>query len=97
MSQVWLSIFVSVFAVIGTMTLFTRLYNYLQHTNSLMTGSTEDVDSESNNQSNNRPSIRKSTFTFFGSHMIYVINTMTNQGRSAVLSQLCGCLKRLKY
>ena len=51
-----------------------------------MTGSIDDVDTESNS----RPSIRKSTFTFFGSHMIYIINTMTNQGRSAVLSQLCG-------
>ncbi len=32
----------------------------------------------------------KAPFPFFGSHMTYIINTMTNQGRSAVLSQWCG-------
>lgn len=65
--KVWTAIFLSLLAVICTMTYFTWLYNR-RHTLG------------QDNLSNSVPSIRRSNFTLLGSHMIYVMNTMTNQG-----------------
>ncbi|XP_046453793.1 ionotropic receptor 93a-like [Daphnia pulex] len=74
---VWMAIFISLFFVIGTMTFLTWFYD--RRTNTVGITATEG-DTESNSQSNGDVSIRRSTFSYMGSHMIYVINTMTNQG-----------------
>ncbi|XP_046454961.1 glutamate [NMDA] receptor subunit 1-like isoform X1 [Daphnia pulex] len=62
--MVWLLIFISIFPVIGAMTFFTWFYQHLHWNN----------DAAKNNNS-----IRWFT-TIPSSHMIYVINTLTNQG-----------------
>jgi hypothetical protein len=56
------------------MTFFTWFYNRGRPKNSI-----EVLSVNTNSQSNGVSS--GSNFTFFGSHMIYVINTMTNQGK----------------
>nr|CAH0101189.1 unnamed protein product [Daphnia galeata] len=68
--RVWISIFISLIFVVGTMTFLTWFYNRRWNI----------VDSESNNQSSLVPLIPKSNYTLLGSHMIYLINTITNQG-----------------
>lgn len=75
-----MSIFISLFFVIATMTVFTWIYNYR------FTNSSNGRKMESNIQPDHDESHSKSIFTFIGSHMIYVINTMTNQGKSNVAS-----------
>jgi len=70
-----MSIFISLIFVIATMTLFTWLYRRMN---------TVGIDTTKDTESNNHPnyaSDRRSIFTFMGSHMIYVINTLTNQGK----------------
>ncbi|XP_046454942.1 glutamate receptor 3-like [Daphnia pulex] len=78
---VWMSIFISLFFVIATMTVFTWIYNYR------FTNTTNGRKMESNMKSDHDESHSKSIFTFIGSHMIYVINTMTNQGGSEFSSR----------
>lgn len=58
--QVWMSIFISVFFVVVTMTFFNWFYN--QQSNSVARIPSRNI------------------LTFFGCHMIYVTNTLTNQG-----------------
>jgi hypothetical protein len=72
--QVWISILLSLPLVVSTMTFFTWFYNRGRPKNSI-----EVLSVDTNSQSNGVSS--GSNFTFFGSHMIYVINTMTNQGK----------------
>ncbi|EFX85933.1 hypothetical protein DAPPUDRAFT_237374 [Daphnia pulex] len=69
---VWLLIFISIFPVIGAMTFFTWLYKHLHWNNDASRG-------------NN--SIRWFT-TISSSHMIYVINTLTNQGGREAFDRL---------
>ncbi len=75
-------IFISLFVVVGMMTHFTWFYNRQRWNNF----GSATVETESNNQPNSdghkrSGSIQKSVFNNFSSHMIYVINTMTNQGK----------------
>ncbi|XP_046454702.1 glutamate receptor ionotropic, kainate glr-3-like isoform X2 [Daphnia pulex] len=77
---VWMSILLSLPLVVGTMTFFTWFYNRGRPKNSI-----EVLSVDTNSQSNGvSPG---SNFTFFGSHMIYVINTMTNQGGREAVSR----------
>ena len=72
-----MSIFISLIFVIATMTFFTWLYNRRMNVVGIsMTG-----NSDSNNHPNGDVSHRRSILPFMGSHMIYVINTLTNQGK----------------
>lgn len=59
------------------MTVFTWIYNR-RPTNTVGTNET------GNTELNNVLSVRRSILPFVGSHAIYVINTMTNQGKSNV-------------
>jgi ionotropic glutamate receptor len=78
--QVWLFIFISLFFVVGTMTFFTWLYKRL-HWNNLVVAI---VDAESNDGARVNNPVRGIT-DIFSSHMIYVINIMTNQGRDRII------------
>jgi hypothetical protein len=74
-----MSVFISLIFVIGAMTFFTWLYNRRN-------AYTQSSRTTNQTVANNRPSGtdltgQRSTFSFMGSHMIYVINTMTNQGK----------------
>jgi hypothetical protein len=75
-------IFICVLVVIGMMTFFTGFYNS-RYTNPSPDGVNED--SESNPQHQYGGASKRSIFSFFGSHVIYVINTLTNQGKSCRL------------
>nr|CAH0108320.1 unnamed protein product [Daphnia galeata] len=75
--NVWMLIFICVLVVIGMMTFFTGFYNS-RYTNPSPDGVNED--SESNPQHQYGGASKRSIFSFFGSHVIYVINTLTNQG-----------------
>jgi hypothetical protein len=73
-------IFICLFVVVGMMTLFTWFYNR-QYRNNL---SGTSMEIEANNQTDGDMRnywISKSVFSNFSSHMIYVINIMTNQGK----------------
>ncbi|EFX85981.1 hypothetical protein DAPPUDRAFT_98390 [Daphnia pulex] len=71
--MVWMSVFISVFFVIATMTVFTWLYSRRRRP-------VNTVDTTGNTELKNVLSVQRSILPFIGSHMIYVINTMTNQG-----------------
>jgi hypothetical protein len=79
-----MSVFISLIFVIGAMTFFTWLYNR-RNTDTQSSCTTRQTVAI-----NNRPSGdltgQRSTFSFMGSHMIYVINTMTNQGKILIAS-----------
>jgi high-affinity Fe2+/Pb2+ permease len=75
-------IFISLFVLVGMMTLFTWFYNR-QRWNNLGSATVEtELNNEPNSNRHKRSgSIHKSVFNNFSSHMIYVINIMTNQGK----------------
>ena len=65
-------ILVSVLVTVGLMTLFSVFYNY----NHFYAESTDTSQSQHKNIR------RKLFFDYFGFHMIYVINILTNQGKT---------------
>jgi hypothetical protein len=75
--QVWLFIFISLFFVVGTMTFFTWFYKRNNLVDAI-------VDTESNDGARVNHPVRRIT-DIFSSHMIYVINIMTNQGRDRII------------
>ncbi|XP_045036265.1 glutamate receptor ionotropic, kainate 3 isoform X2 [Daphnia magna] len=86
---VWLLIFISIFVLVSVMTLFTWIHQ--RNVKNSLSPST--IDTESNNQPKGNEEVRnislqRSLFTSFGSHMIYVMNIMTNQGGREVFSYL---------
>lgn len=77
-------IFISLFVFVGMMTHFTWFYNRQRWNN--LGSATVETESPKNNQPNSDDhirsgSIQKSVYNNFSSHMIYVINIMTNQGK----------------
>ncbi|XP_046657326.1 glutamate receptor ionotropic, kainate glr-3-like isoform X4 [Daphnia pulicaria] len=85
---VWMLIFISLFVLVDMMTLFTWFYNR-QRWNNLGSATVEtELNNEPNSNRHKRSgSIHKSVFNNFSSHMIYVINIMTNQGCQEAFSR----------
>ena len=76
--QVWMLILISLFVVVGMMTIFTWFYNRSYKKDLEMNA----INVESN-QDDTKPTslIRNSIFNYFSFHMIYTINILTNQGK----------------
>ncbi|KAK4012523.1 hypothetical protein OUZ56_024762 [Daphnia magna] len=78
---VWLLIFISIFVVVSVMTLFTWIYQWnVKHSSSSAIFDTESDNQPKENEEVSKISHQRSLFTSFGSHVIYVMNIMTNQG-----------------
>ena len=75
-------ILISVIAVIGMMTLFSTIYFRFYEKSAIP--STKKVENEDGKHNEKLRTIRqKSIYNYFTSHMIYVINIMTNQGKAS--------------
>ncbi|KAI9553418.1 hypothetical protein GHT06_021322 [Daphnia sinensis] len=76
---VWLLVFISVLVVIAVMTLFTMIYRH--HPWNAFEVAKKSTDTETGTGTNTgEPVPRNGLFDYLGSHTIYVVNIMTNQG-----------------
>lgn len=83
--QVWMLIFISIIVVVAMMTLFAMVYRHYPWNTCQVSDNKIMPEIDQGNGTRYSDS-RNFLFNYVGSHMIYVVNIMTNQGKAKFIT-----------